>query len=46
MNEVGSGGLGAVSYGISSDAVLLILLLIVAVILWKVGKLVWAMFAG
>jgi hypothetical protein len=47
MNEVGSGGIGAVSVGISESVVLLVivlLVLLVAVAGWKLVKVLWAMF--
>jgi hypothetical protein len=49
MNEIGSGGIGAVSVGISEPVVWLVLLLIVALVIfggWKLAKLVWAAFSG
>jgi hypothetical protein len=48
MNE-GSGGLGAVSIGISEPIVLVLLVLLVLIIAfvgWKLVKLILAAFAG
>ena len=45
----GSGGLAAVSAGISEEWVVLLLVLgaiLVVAGAWKVGKLLWALFAG
>jgi hypothetical protein len=41
----GSGGLGAVSIGIS-EIVLIPVLLLLAFGVWKVAKLIWAALAG
>ena len=41
----GSGGLGAVSIGIS-EIVLIPVLLLVAFVAWKLAKLIWAALAG
>jgi hypothetical protein len=41
----GSGGLGAVSIGIS-EMVLIPVLLLLAFVAWKLAKLVWAALAG
>ena len=42
----GSGGLGAVSIGISGWLVGLVLAVLVLVAVWKIGKLIWAAFQG
>lgn len=42
----GSGGLGAVSIGISEPLIALVVLVLLVFLVWKIGKLVWAMFAG
>jgi len=47
MNQVGSGGIGAVSVGISHTVVLLVILLLVVLVgvaVWKLVKVLWAMF--
>ena len=44
MNTVGSGGLGAVSAGISESVVWLLIVLVVALLafgIWKLVKLLW-----
>ena len=41
----GSGGLGAVSSGIS-EMVLIPVLLLLAFVAWKLAKLIWAALAG
>lgn len=44
MNQVGSGGLGAVSAGISESVVWLLIALVVALLafgVWKLVKLLW-----
>jgi hypothetical protein len=44
MNQVGSGGLGAVSAGISESVVWLLIALVVALLafgIWKLVKLLW-----
>jgi hypothetical protein len=46
MNEVGSGGIGAVSVGISHPVVIMVILLLavlVAITGWKLVKMLWAM---
>ena len=46
MNEVGSGGIGAVSAGISESIVLaaiVLVILVAAVAGWKLLKVLWAM---
>ena len=42
----GSGGLGAVSIGISDTLIGLVILIVVVFGLWKLAKLVWAAFLG
>lgn len=46
MQSSGSGGLGAVSIGISESLIVLVVLVVVLVALWKVAKLLWAAFSG
>ena len=49
MEGAGSGGLGAVSFGISEPLfylLALLILLLVAAGLWKLVKLFWAAFSG
>ena len=44
MNQVGSGGIGAVSAGISEPVVWLLIALVVALLafgIWKLVKLLW-----
>ena len=44
MNQVGSGGIGAVSAGISESVVWLLIALVVALLvfgIWKLVKLFW-----
>jgi hypothetical protein len=41
MQIIGGGGLGAVSAGVSESVVLLVML-VLAVALWKIGKIIWA----
>ena len=46
MNEVGSGGIGAVSVGISHPLVIVVILLLVVLVAmtrWKLVKILWAM---
>ena len=43
---VGSGGLGAVSIGITESVVVLLVVLAVLFGVWKVAKLIWAAFSG
>ena len=43
--DAGSGGLGAVSVGISESVVWLIILLVVLFGVWKLVKLLWAAFS-
>ena len=38
----GSGGLGAVSFGIDARLILLVLVLLIAFGIWKLAKLLWA----
>jgi hypothetical protein len=42
MQNTGSGGLGAVSIGISESLIGLIILAVVLFGLWKLAKLIWA----
>lgn len=42
----GSGGLGAVSIGISGWLVALVLAVLVLLGVWKIAKLIWAAFSG
>jgi hypothetical protein len=42
----GSGGLGAVSIGISETLIGLVILVAVLFGVWKVAKLLWAAFSG
>jgi hypothetical protein len=45
----GSGGLGAVSSGISESLIGLVLLLVILGLLagcWKLAKIIWAMFSN
>ena len=47
MQSSGSGGLGAVSVGVSEAVIGLVLLVIILVVLfglWKLAKLLWAAF--
>jgi hypothetical protein len=46
MNTVGSGGLGAVSIGLSESLIGLLILIVVVFGLWKLAKLLWAAFSG
>jgi hypothetical protein len=41
MQIIGGGGLGAVSAGVSESLVLLVVL-VLAIVLWKVAKIIWA----
>ena len=41
-----SGGLGAVSIGISETLIGLLILAVVVFGIWKLAKLVWAAFSG
>jgi len=46
MDEVGSGGIGAVSVGISHPLVIVVILLLVVLVAmtgWKLVKILWAM---
>ena len=43
---MGSGGLGAVSIGLSETLIGLVILVAVVFGLWKVAKLLWAAFCG
>ena len=42
----GSGGLGAVSIGISETLIGLVILVVVVFGIWKLAKLLWAAFSG
>ena len=42
----GSGGLGAVSIGISGWLLILVIALLVVFGVWKIAKLIWAAFLG
>jgi hypothetical protein len=42
----GSGGLGAVSIGLSEPLLILIVVVLVLFVVWKVVKLIWAAFLG
>ena len=47
--EFNSGGVGAVSAGISESlvfAILLVLIILTLLGVWKLAKIVWAMFSG
>jgi hypothetical protein len=46
LQEQGSGGLGAVSFGISESLVALVLLVAVLFGVWKLAKLLWAALSG
>ena len=46
MQSTGSGGLGAVSIGISESLIGLIVLIALLFGLWKLVKLVWAAFSN
>lgn len=46
MNEIGSGGLGAVSIGIPEAFVVVILLAAVLFGAWKLAKILWAALSG
>jgi phage shock protein PspC (stress-responsive transcriptional regulator) len=46
MDIATSGGLGAVSFGISSTLVGVVVLLVVLFGLWKLAKIVWAIFSN
>ena len=41
-----SGGVGAVSVGISELFIGVVILLVVLFVIWKLAKLVWASFSG
>jgi hypothetical protein len=43
---MGSGGLGAVSIGISGSLLILIITLLVLFGVWKIVKLIWGAFSG
>ena len=45
MQNTGSGGLGAISIGIS-EPLLLLILLVVLFVVWKLTKLLWAAFSN
>ena len=42
----GSGGLGAISPGISETVIGLVILVVVLFVIWKLAKLLWAAFSG
>ena len=42
----GSGGLGAVSFGITETLIGLVILVAVVFAIWKLAKLLWAAFSG
>jgi hypothetical protein len=44
--QTGSGGVGAVSIGISESLVGLVILIALVFGLWKLGKLIWAAFSN
>ena len=44
--QMGSGGLGAVSIGLSETLIGLVILVAVVFGLWKIAKLLWAAFSG
>ena len=46
QTDAAVGGIGAVSIGVDVAVVLLLGLLVVAFVLWKVGKMIWAAFSG
>jgi hypothetical protein len=46
MQDIGSGGLAAVSIGISESLVGLVILAVVLFGLWKLGQLLWAAFSN
>ena len=49
MQNSGSGGIGAVSIGVSEAVVGLVILVIILVVLfglWKLAKLLWAAFSN
>ena len=46
MNITDSGGLGAVSFGINGTLVGVVVLLVVLFGLWKLAKIVWAIFSN
>ena len=43
---MGSGGLGAVSIGISGWLLILVITLLVLVGVWKIAKLIWTALSG
>jgi hypothetical protein len=43
MGTSGSGGLAAVSFGISETLLGLLVLVVVLIGLWKLGKVLWAL---
>jgi hypothetical protein len=45
MQVQGSGGLGAVSHGISEALIAIAVLIAVLFVVWKVAKLLWAAFS-
>ena len=46
MNMEGSGGLGAVSIGISDWLLILIVVVLVGFGVWKIAKVIWTAFSG
>ena len=46
MQSIGSGGLGAVSNGISETVVGLVILVLVLFGAWKLAKLLWVALSG
>ena len=44
MPEVGSGGIGAVSWGISASLVGVLILAVVVFVAWKAAKFLWIAF--
>ena len=41
-SPTGSGGIGAVSFGLSEGLILVLLVLLVGFGIWKIAKLLWA----
>jgi hypothetical protein len=46
VQQTGSGGFGAVSFGISDGLIGLIILAVVVFAVWKLAKLLWAAFTN
>jgi hypothetical protein len=46
MNLSGSGGLGAVSFGISETLAGIALLLVVLFGIWRIAKIIWSAFSN